>query len=83
MGIMTSSNFWEHRQEHLDKNKFVGKFNGGYGREGNIWLEEEKCSLCGNTTVCIASDGSEEEYDYACMCLSCIRSAFKKWEEVV
>jgi len=54
MGIMSN----------LDLNKKL--HNSGYGDSGEIWLEKEKCSLCGNTLLGFPKRGGK------CKCCSII-----------
>ena len=52
--------------------RIIKKFDGGYGRIGEIWVEMAVCSLCNNETICIASDGSEGEYGGTYLCCKCV-----------
>lgn len=56
----------------------IKEFNGGHGVVGQIGIEKHKCSLCGKDKLCIAADGSEGEYDYACICADCVTSEINK-----
>jgi len=51
----------------------IDKFNGGYGRIGEIWVENHECNLCGKEKICVATDGSEGEYNSAWICSDCVK----------
>jgi predicted RNA-binding Zn-ribbon protein involved in translation (DUF1610 family) len=57
----------------LDTNvKIVGKFDGGYTREGVITRRVAKCCVCEEERDCIGMDNSEEEYKTGYICFGCI-----------
>ena len=57
----------------------IKEFKGSYGRRIKIWTEMAICDLCGEKKVCIASDGSEHEYENAKFCSDCVKIACDKF----
>ena len=56
----------------MQDKRLIKTFDGCYGRQGEIWVEKEKCELCGIEKICISSDGSEAEYVYVYICAECV-----------
>ncbi len=62
----------------LQERKIIKEFDGNYKRKGEIWIQKAECSICGNENICIASDGSEGEYNVAYICETCVRLEMAK-----
>lgn len=60
----------------MEDKKLIARFDGNYGRKGEIWLESGVCDACGFTRACLQIDASEEEYNAGAICLECIKKAF-------
>ncbi len=56
----------------VTERKIIKEFDGNYNRKGEIWIQKAECSICGKEKMCIASDGSEGEYNVAYLCESCV-----------
>jgi len=60
-----------------DTDGLVGTFDGGYGRLGQIWVDNNTCDLCDRENVrCINIDGSEGEYECGSVCEQCARMLY-------
>ena len=52
--------------------RVVMEFEGGYGRDGKIYISNGICTICSAEKIVISSDGSEGEYASAYLCLDCV-----------
>ena len=55
----------------------VKTFKAGYGRTGEIWVENLGCSVCLELKVCLVMDSSEDEYGPGSICQDCINKSFQ------
>jgi hypothetical protein len=49
-----------------------------YNRTGKVWITTSHCSVCNIQSLCLAIDGSEEEYGEIYLCKHCIDKLFKE-----
>lgn len=40
------------------------------------WMDEAECGACGNQTLCLLTDSSDDEYGPVRLCQSCITAMF-------
>jgi|JI9StandDraft_1071089.scaffolds.fasta_scaffold662841_1 hypothetical protein len=51
-------------------------FDGNYGRDGVIRIEQAECHACKTTRLCLYIDNSEGEYTAGVICKDCIDKLF-------
>jgi len=61
-----------------NKTRLIQNFDGGYNRIGKVWVEINRCSICGIEKICISSDGSEGEYNNVYLCADCVKAECDK-----
>ena len=61
----------------MEDNKNEITFDGGYGRDGNIWVDNGKCDSCHKEAKVLCVDASEGEYSKGEICLDCIKSLYR------
>jgi len=79
--VLKLMGIWTHNQGvffMIEKKRLIQNFDGGYGRIGNVWVEINKCGICGIEKTCITSDGSGGEYDNVYLCADCVKTECDK-----
>jgi hypothetical protein len=57
------------------------EWTANYSRRGYVSIAIDNCENCHQEKPCLYSDGSEGEYGGVYLCLDCIQSFFKTWDE--
>ena len=57
------------------------EFDSEYGRTGFIWMELSPCHVCGEKSMCLNIDSSEDEYGPGIICKKCVEKMFDEASE--
>jgi len=58
----------------------IKNFKGSYNIIGKIYVQKEKCTICGEYKTCLHSDGSENELVEAYLYPECVIEQCRKFD---